>query len=493
MADIYFNDLFENTSDLIQYVSVEGGIEMVNPSWLNTLGYSFDEVKGRSIYEFISEDQKTAYRQYREACINLENQENIRITYIGKSGPVILEGHLRPFFADKKLRHTRGVFRDITSKHQKERLQDEHLLKITQYLENAPDAVVIIDKEQIITEWNLKATEIFGYDRGSVINKPLSELIIPVQYREAHTRGMKHFLATGEGPVLNKTIEVPAIDKTLREFPISLSISSIQVNNEWFFIAFMSDISVKKANEQILIQKEIELERTRLEDQRNKEFLTIASHELKTPLTSLKAYLQLALRGFEKNPKEQTVNFLSRAEQFSDKLSKLILNLLDISKIQGGKLTIEKHPVNITKMLQDIVSSSRLLYPSHRLYLNSSENFTIDVDAGRMEQVFVNLINNAVKYSPEAKEVELNIKRNNNLLYVSVKDYGIGIDSTNQDKVFDKFYRIEELSKNDTQGLGIGLFVSSEIVKQHGGKIWVENHEDGGAIFFVILPFSSVS
>jgi K+-sensing histidine kinase KdpD len=260
------------------------------------------------------------------------------------------------------------------------------------------------------------------------------------------------------------------------------------VQDEWFFIAFMSDISDKKKNEQILMQKELELVRTQVEDQRNKEFLTIASHELKTPLTSLKAYLQIALRGFEKNSKDQSISFIKKAEEFSDKLGKLIFNLLDISKIQAGKLTIEKQPVNISNMLREIVQSSQVLYPSHTLYLNLTEDFIIDIDPVRIEQVFVNLINNAVKYSPNANNVNLRAEKNNNLLYITVHDSGIGIDSSNQHKVFDKFYRIEELSKNDTQGLGIGLYISAEIVKQHNGNIWVENHEEGGAIFFVTLP-----
>lgn len=462
---------------------------MVNPAWLNTLGYSLESIKGKSIYEFIHPDERHVYLAYRNACINLENQEDIQITLIAKSGNyVIVEGHLRPFFIDGKFKHTRGVFRNITEKKEKEKLQHEHILRFTQFLENAPDAVVIINEAQIVTEWNLKAAEIFGYSRDEAIDQPLSELIIPIQYREAHLRGMKHFLATGEGPVLNKTIEVPAIDKHDREFPISLSISSVRVQQGWYFIAFMSDISEKKKSEQILRQKEIELEKTQLEDQRNKEFLTIASHELKTPLTSIKAYLQLALRGIHRQPLEQSISFLRKAEDLSDKLAKLIFNLLDISKIQSGKLAIEKETIDISRLLQEILSSTQLLYPSHKIYLNSSASFQIDVDPGRIEQVFVNLINNAVKYSPQANEVEVQMQQRNNLLYISVKDYGKGIHSRDQTKVFDKFYRVDELSKNDTQGLGIGLYISAEIVKQHRGKIWVENNESGGATFFVTLP-----
>ncbi len=490
-ADKYFRDLFENTSDLIHYVNASGEIELVNPVWLKTLGYSLEEAKGKSIYEFIAEDETSVYKDYRDQCIKKPNQENLQISFRKRDGSsVIAEGHIRPFFAEGQLLHTRGVFRNITLKKEQEKAEQEHLLKFTQFIENAPDAVIIINQHQLITEWNAKATEIFGYSRLEVIYQNLSTLIIPIPYREAHYKGMKHFLATGEGPVLNRTIEVPAMAKDGREFPISLSISSVKVNEEWFFIAFISDISERKSNEQILLQKERELEKTKADDNRNKEFLTIASHELKTPLTSIKAYIQLALRGIDNQPLEHTTNFLKKAEHFSDKLAKLILNLLDVSKIQAGKLTIEKQPVEIKSFLRDIVSASQLLYPTHKIFFTASTDATLEIDQSRIEQVIVNLINNAVKYSPKATEVDVNLEKHNNLIYISVKDFGDGIHSKNQSKVFDKFYRIDELSKKDTQGLGIGLYVSAEIVNQHGGKIWVENNEDKGATFFVILPIN---
>nr|WP_255534772.1 ATP-binding protein [Pedobacter sp. SYSU D00535] len=144
-------------------------------------------------------------------------------------------------------------------------------------------------------------------------------------------------------------------------------------------------------------------------------------------------------------------------------------------------------------MLQDIVRSSQLLYPSHTIFLETQPNIVANIDTGRIEQVVVNLISNAVKYSPKANRVEISCEERDSNCYLRVKDFGIGIKQTNYDKVFDKFYRIEELSKNDTQGLGIGLYVSSEIINQHGGKIWVESNEGAGTTFVVLLPLGTTS
>ncbi len=213
--DLYFNDLFENTSDLIHYVTLDGEIERVNPAWLTTFGYTFEEVAGRSIYDFVIREEVSAFKAFREACINNHIQEEVQVSLIKKDGsPVILEGHLRPFFVGGTFRHTRGVFRNITTKKEKENVQREELSKVTQFLTNAPDAVVIIDKSQSVIEWNLKATEIFGYTKNEALHAPLSELIIPVQYRQAHHAGMSHFLKTGHGPVLNRTIGFRQSTKT---------------------------------------------------------------------------------------------------------------------------------------------------------------------------------------------------------------------------------------------------------------------------------------
>lgn len=487
--DLYFSDLFENTSDLIHYVSKDGTIEKVNPAWLSTLGYSYDEVKGKSIYDFVTPEERSDFRAYRETTFVKHINDDIQVTFWAKNGAsVILQGHLRAFFQDDTVRHTRGVFRNVTTKIETEKLQWEYFARIAEFLAHAPDAVVIIDENQNVIEWNQKATEIFGYTAAEILNQPLMDLIIPVQFREAHSKGMSRFMSTGQGTVINTTIELPAIDKNLKEFPVSLSISAVKLNSKWFFIAFINDISDRKQKERALIEKQMELERSQIESHTNKEFLSFASHELKTPLTSLKAYLQLALKSFDQQPKKQTLAFLHKAEEVSDKLAKLILNLLDISKIHAGKLALQKERVDIIVILREIIDANQLLYPSHQLNFSFSEPISIEIDKERFEQVIVNIISNAVKYSPHASLVELSVEKKKRHVQIAVRDYGNGIEKENLSKIFDKFYRIEELISKNISGLGIGLFISSEIIKQHEGSIWVENNEDGGATFYITLP-----
>lgn len=149
--------------------------------------------------------------------------------------------------------------------------------RIERFFEYAPSAVVVANQQQLVTEWNKKAVDVFGFTKEEAMGHSLDELIIPPQYRKAHRRGMQHFLKTGEGPVLNTTIEISAVHKDGSEFPISLSISNIQVDDEWMFIAFIADISERKQHQ----------EQLKAQHEALREIANIQSHEIRGPVASI--------------------------------------------------------------------------------------------------------------------------------------------------------------------------------------------------------------
>ncbi len=487
-SGIYLRDLFEFTSDLIHIINMDGLIDTVNPAWLSNLGYTFEEVKLRSVYDFIDTHDHEAYRNNRKSVIEGGNSARILFALIGKdSSRVLVEGQVRTIKLDGGKYYTQAVLRNVTAEKAIEKRNLDIQKRLTNFFQYAPDAVIVIDQNQLITEWNLKAEYIFGFTNYEVLGQPLSEFIIPQHFREAHKKGMQHFMKFGEGPVLNKTIEITALHKKGKEFPISLSISNIKIDDQWLFVAFISDISERKNMEESLIQHQAELLQSKLMDKKKTDFLTVASHELKTPLTSIKAYTQVALSISKKQSNDQLNQFLSKINDQASKLNHLIAELMDMSRIELGKMGIRKVSCDIGQFLTDVITSIQPIILQHGIVLINSILADVEIDTIRIEQVLVNLINNAAKYSAPNSIIEVSTTLEDGFVIIAVRDFGMGIPPENLDQVFDRYYRVTEIS-NHVSGFGIGLYISSEIIKLHGGNIWVESELGKGSAFMFSLP-----
>ena len=216
------------------------------------------------------------------------------------------------------------------------------------------------------------------------------------------------------------------------------------------------------------------------------EFLTIASHELKTPLTSIKAYVQLL---DQLVPGENTAKpYVERTLVQVNKLDALINDLLDISKIESDKLKFELTALNFDEVLTSTLDILHKIHPSHTIIKEGNTAVNICGNAVRLEQVIINFLTNAIKYAPESKEINIITSlQNNNELYFAVRDYGIGISPENQKNIFSKFFRVND-SQPHVQGLGIGLYICSEILKMHDAKFGVISEPGKGSTFYFVLP-----
>ena len=235
---------------------------------------------------------------------------------------------------------------------------------------------------------------------------------------------------------------------------------------------------------------------TDIEDQKKvekekDEFLSIASHELKTPLTSIKAYMQLLDRKLKINEGTAEANYVNKALSQVEKLNTLITDLLDVSKIDNGKLKINKKPTNLDSVIHTAIET--ILQTHDDKVKITRHGFIPDIliplDAIRIEQVLINFLTNAIKYSPENNQVIVTTFVDENEVRVSVTDFGIGIPDFKQDAVFKKFYRVEE-SSLQFQGMGIGLYICSEIIQQHDGTIGLSSVVEEGSTFYFTLPLN---
>jgi signal transduction histidine kinase len=232
---------------------------------------------------------------------------------------------------------------------------------------------------------------------------------------------------------------------------------------------------------------------TDIEDQkqaikRKDEFISIASHELKTPLTTIKAYVQLLERSIDAG--DPTRLYVDRALVQIRKLDELIVDLLDLSKIESGKLKFNKKPFFFGAMLNNALEMIRQTYPDYRITRKGDADIELFGDEMRIEQVIINYLTNAVKYSPDRKEIDIDVSiRANGQLFVEVRDYGIGIGKDHQANIFSKFYRVEDAA-NRFQGLGIGLYICAEIIRRHEGEYGVESEPGKGSTFYFSVPLN---
>jgi PAS domain S-box-containing protein len=219
-------------------------------------------------------------------------------------------------------------------------------------------------------------------------------------------------------------------------------------------------------------------------EQRKDEFLSIASHELKTPLTSIKAFNQLLQK--VKDP-AKLEPFVDRSSEQINRLERLINDLLDVTKINAGRVTYSMEPFDFGKMIVEAVESARLIANKHEIVLDSEANIEYTGDYFRLEQVLNNFISNAVKYSPEGSPVIVRTVAEQEYITVSVQDFGIGIAAEHKGRLFDRYYRVDNTAIR-FQGLGLGLFISSEILKRHQGSCWIESELGKGSTFYFRLP-----
>lgn len=231
-----------------------------------------------------------------------------------------------------------------------------------------------------------------------------------------------------------------------------------------------------------------ELRLTKELDHKKDEFIGIASHELKTPLTSIKAYMQLLERA---DLKQVERNLVVKANSNINKLNNLIGDLLDVTKLQSGQLRLNVAPFELKKMITESVENVQHMYSSHELIIRGEiPDLTIEGDILRLEQAMNNLLLNAIKYSPGSASVYIKADVMKNEVRVAVTDQGIGISKENQERIFGRFYRAKELSPV-ISGLGMGLFISQEIINRHKGTLGVESEPGKGSTFYILLPLAT--
>ena len=353
-------------------------------------------------------------------------------------------------------------------------------------VDTAHDAFIGIDSAGNIAAWNAQAETTFGWTREEAMGRNLAETIVPHAFREGHNAGMRRFHETGEAPVVNQRLELTALHRSGREFPVELTITSpMWVRNGYFFGAFLRDISDRRERDAELHRaKESAEAATRAKS----EFLANMSHELRTPLNGVLGYAQLLQRDRSLNATQREA--LDAIAKCGSQLLDLINDVLDLSKIEAGRLDIEEGPTDLPNLITDL--SCVVAETASRKGLRLTMTLGADVprcvvlDGRHLRQVLLNLVGNAIKFTP-AGDVQLAIGRSEDgLLAFEVSDTGIGIEPEGLRAIFEAFVQTKKGA--EAGGTGLGLTICDHLIRKMGGELRVESSPGEGSRFFFTLP-----
>jgi signal transduction histidine kinase len=231
------------------------------------------------------------------------------------------------------------------------------------------------------------------------------------------------------------------------------------------------------------------------EERRKGEFVSMLSHELKTPVTSIKGHVQLALRALDRDENSALGTklrpSLSRIDRLLGQLTGLIGDMLDLTRIEAGRLDLRKVPFILDELVSEVVEDFRLSHQQHYFHLSLERGINVIADRDKISQVLINLIANAVKYAPSSDVVDIAVVSMGPEALISVRDYGIGIHEKDQQKIFERFYRVEGQNELHYSGFGIGLFLASSIMEFHEGRISLSSEKGKGSTFTIHLQTGS--
>ncbi|HZN61235.1 MAG TPA: ATP-binding protein [Planctomycetota bacterium] len=373
--------------------------------------------------------------------------------------------------------------RDESRKHEKTadalRRAEEQVRLV---IDTAYDAFIRVDGAGIITDWNRSAEIIFGWLRAEVVGKPMIEVIIPLQDREAHRLGFQQFMLTGAGPFINKRVELTALHRLGHGFPVEATIMPGRDGEAWNFNAFIRDITGRRRTEKELSRRAEEIARSSIDlDQ----FARVASHDLQEPLRSISSYVQLLHQRYGDKLGRDAEEFIRFASEGAARMQRIIEDLLTYTQIdrQAGP----PESMELARAVEEALADLKTAVATTGASVTWGDLPMVKVDRAQMVLVFRHLLDNAIKFRTDRPpEVRITSERKGEDWHLHVKDNGVGFDPELRERLFSIFQRLHR--RNEYPGTGIGLAICKKIISRHRGRIWAESRPGQGATFSFSLP-----
>ncbi len=490
-----------NSSPVGVYIVQDGKFQFVNPQFQKYTGFSEDELMGIESLKLVHAEDREQVRESAVAMLKGNRPSPYELRYIVKNGETLWATETVTSIHYKGKRAVLGNFMDITERKHAEEALRQSKEQLRKMFESVTDGILVIDLNGVITEVNQRTVEMHGYkSKGELFGKSALKLVAPRDYERIATNMRQ---AIKEGTM--RGAEYTLLKANGTEFPGELSTSALRdaLGNPVGHITIVRDITERKRMEEQLKQQMEELERAYQKlkelDQLKDSFLSTVSHELRTPLTSIKSFSEILLSYDE--DKETQKEFLTIINEESNRLTRLINDFLDLSKIEAGRMQWETAELSLSEVIQTALNATQALAIKTNLKVDTElapRLPTVWCDKDRLVQVVTNLLSNAIKFTPDGGKIQVKAQvrngskpgRDNDMVMVSVSDSGIGIDSKDQKSIFEKFKQVGDTLSGKPKGTGLGLPICKEIVEHYGGKLWVESEAGKGSTFSFTLPIT---
>jgi len=385
------------------------------------------------------------------------------------------------------------IITDITRLKETVNALKESKERIDSIVDNVADAIITIDENGIIESVNKATRKLFGYKRSELIGNNVKTLM-PEKYKKKHDYSMKHYVSGGESQVIGKVIELAGRKKNGSLFPIDLAINEMLFDDKRMFTGIIRDITERK-DAQIQIESKNEKLNQLIEelvsiDKLKSTFVSTVSHELRTPLTSIKASIGLVLAESVGEIDKEAKQFLKICYSNTDRLIRLINDLLDLSKLEEKTIKLSKRNFDIGSLVNEVIWALNSIAEFHSVSVVNEvkEDININADRDRIAQVLNNLMSNGIKFSGDGNVVNIQSRVRNGTVEITVADKGKPIPENIKEKIFERFFQADGTSSRKVGGTGLGLAISKSIIAQHGGEIWVESGKNKGNSFKFTLP-----
>lgn len=338
----------------------------------------------------------------------------------------------------------------------------------------AVDAIITIDSDGIIETVNPAGEKLFGYAALELVGQNVHVLMPSSPDRDRHDQYIANYMATGSSKIIGIGREVLARRKDGTTFPVELAVSEMQIGNKTMFTGILRDVSERKKIERM-----------------KSEFIATVSHELRTPLTSIRGSLGLLAGGEMGELSEEASEMIEIARNNSCRLVRLVNEILDIEKIESGRLEFRLTQVDLSQAVHEAIENNRGLATEKAVRVEATgklPQFCVQADPDRLAQVLVNLLSNAVKFSPDGGVVDVSVVGRDRRARVTVRDRGAGIPEEFRSRIFQRFAQADSSDTRKNAGTGLGLSIAKAIVERLRGTIGFENADGGGARFFFELP-----